>query len=147
VFSSCLARLATVAFGGAPDHRRAKLIIDGGDRVAREVRIVLRRRRPVCSTETPPGGGVAVRGAARRWPRMSRGLLDAITEALRGAGVGPEAINAAVAAYEAWERAHVSGAARGGVPRPPVAILTAIVPSSFQRATSHQQRNVLMAAT
>jgi hypothetical protein len=32
---------------------------------------------------------------------MSRGLLDAITEALIEARASPEAINAAVAAYEA----------------------------------------------
>jgi hypothetical protein len=36
---------------------------------------------------------------------MSRGLLDAIVGALIEARASPEAISAAVGAYEAWERA------------------------------------------
>jgi hypothetical protein len=36
---------------------------------------------------------------------MSRGLLDAVTEALRGAGASVEIVAAAVGAYVAWERA------------------------------------------
>ena len=50
------------------------------------------------------GGAKTPISSHKASPRMSRGLLQAIVEALMLARAHPEAIKAAVAAYEAWER-------------------------------------------